>query len=144
MDDLTNKLSELLNKPGSMEKLQSALSSLGLNGNNAESDSGDEENDGDSASDSGANLQELLQTLAPAMGGSSKKEHSGDSGLPDLRMIAKLAPMIANFNRDDENTVLLKALRPYLHGEREKRLDDTIQMMRLMKLLPLLQDKELF
>lgn len=60
---------------------------------------------------------------------------------PDLSAIAKMAPLMAGLNKEDENTALLKALRPYLHGDREKRLDDAIQMMKMMKLLPLLQGK---
>ena len=51
---------------------------------------------------------------------------------------------MGNLNKDDENTALLKALRPYLHGDREKRLDDAIQSLRIMKVLPLIQEKGLF
>lgn len=51
---------------------------------------------------------------------------------------------MGNLNKDDENTALLKALRPYLHGDREKRLDDAIQILRIMKVLPLIQEKGLF
>lgn len=43
------------------------------------------------------------------------------------------APVVA-----DNDTALLKALRPYIHGEREKRLDDAIKLMELSRLLPLL------
>ena len=39
---------------------------------------------------------------------------------------------------DDENTTLLKALRPYLQSERQQRLDETIKIMHMLKLLPLL------
>lgn len=56
----------------------------------------------------------------------------------------KLAPLMASMNKEDENTALLRALRPYLHGDREKRLDDAIQILRFMRILPLLQEKGLF
>lgn len=62
----------------------------------------------------------------------------------DLSVIAKLAPMMASMNRDDQDTVLLKALRPYLHGDREKRLDDAIKILRFIKIMPLLREKGLF
>ena len=65
-------------------------------------------------------------------------------GMPDLSALLKLAPLMGNLNKDDENTALLKALRPYLHGDREKRLDDAIQILRIMKVLPLIQEKGLF
>lgn len=38
-----------------------------------------------------------------------------------------------------EDTALLKALRPYVHGEREKKLDEAIKLMELSQLLPLLR-----
>ena len=61
-----------------------------------------------------------------------------------MSVLLKLAPLLGGLNKEDENTALLKALRPYLHGDREKRLDDAIQIMRLMKVLPLIQEKGLF
>ena len=38
-----------------------------------------------------------------------------------------------------DDTALLKALRPYVHGEREKKLDEAIKLVELSKLLPLLR-----
>lgn len=65
---------------------------------------------------------------------------AGD-GLGDLSGLMKLAPLLSSLGQEDQNTVLLNALRPYLHGEREKRLEDSMKMMKLLKLLPLLQQK---
>ena len=42
---------------------------------------------------------------------------------------------------DDREVALLRALRPYLHGGREKRVDEAIEMLRLAKLLPLITGK---
>lgn len=64
-----------------------------------------------------------------------------DEGLGDLSGLLKLAPLLSQLGQEDQNTALLKALRPYLHGGREKRLDDSMKMMKLLKLLPLLQQK---
>ena len=36
---------------------------------------------------------------------------------------------------------LLSALRPYLKGPREQRLDEAVRLLRLTKLLPLLQEQ---
>ena len=55
-----------------------------------------------------------------------------------------MAPLLSSMRRDDENTVLLKALRPYLHGDREKRLDDAIKIMQFIRVMPLLRDRGLF
>ncbi len=64
--------------------------------------------------------------------------------LPDLSGLLQLAPLMSQFGKDDQNTVLLKALRPYLHGDREKRLDESVKLMQLLKLLPLLRERGLF
>ncbi|MBO5929312.1 MAG: hypothetical protein J6Q42_04765 [Clostridia bacterium] len=64
-----------------------------------------------------------------------------EDGLGDLSGLLKLAPILSQLGQEDQNTTLLKALRPYLHGDREKRLEDSMKMMKLLKLLPLLKQK---
>ena len=63
--------------------------------------------------------------------------------MPDVPVgtdgLLKLLPLLGQIGQEDHNTALLKALRPYLHGDREKRLNDSMRMMQLLKLLPLLQ-----
>ena len=93
---------------------------------------------------------EKIQSAMAALGGGGAApaaalpaENRG-SGLPDLSMLTKMAPLLSNMRRDDENTVLLKALRPYLHGDREKRLDDAIKIMQFIRVMPLLRDRGLF
>lgn len=56
-----------------------------------------------------------------------------------LAGLLELAPLLGSLGGDDQNTALLKALRPYLHDGREKRLDESIKLLQLIKLLPLLQ-----
>ena len=60
--------------------------------------------------------------------------------MPDLKLLTKLAPLMGAMDKDDDDTRLLQALRPYLHGERERRLDETMRLLKLMRLLPLLQE----
>lgn len=93
-----------------------------------------------------AALSNLLGSLTapqspPAPAPTAGKKSLGWS-LPSRRgeawtclLSAKLAPMMASMNRDDQDTVLLKALRPYLHGDREKRLDDAIKILRFIKIM---------
>ncbi len=163
MDDLAQKLNDLLSSPDSMQKIQDAMAALGVSGGEAEDTEAAQEEDssGGLSLDSGT-ISSLLSALtggsdasepapAPAKksarGGNptvklAKKEDSG--GMPDLSILMKLAPLMTSLNRDDEDTILLKALRPYLHGDREKRLDDAIKIMRFIKFIPLLQDRGLF
>ena len=62
---------------------------------------------------------------------------AADNGM--LSGLLGLAPLLQNMGQDDNNTALLKALRPYLHDGREKRLDESIKLLQLLKVLPLLQ-----
>lgn len=76
------------------------------------------------------------ETLGDA---SSAPKPEPTPAMPELDGLLKLMPLLSQMGKDDQNTTLLKALRPYLHGDREKRLDDSVRMMQLLKLLPLLQ-----
>jgi hypothetical protein len=126
MYDLNDKLTRLLADPNSMAKIQSMMAALG-----------------------GGDTPTPTETPPPVPPAPSPPPISSApslplDGLPDLGMLAKLAPLMGAFGKEDDDTRLLQALRPYLHGEREQRLDDTMKMLRLTKLLPLLQDQGLF
>ena len=130
MDDLNKKISDLLGSPDGMARIQSMMEALGIGG-----DGGESAPVSDSPIPAPAPETASPPPAAPAASG---------GGMPDLSALLKLAPLMGNLNKDDENTALLKALRPYLHGDREKRLDDAIQILRIMKVLPLIQEKGLF
>ncbi len=109
-DELSKKLDGLLNSPDGMEKIQSMMAALGIS-------------------------PDALNTAA-----SPEPEPTPPPvAMPELDGLLKLMPLLSQMGRDDQNTTLLKALRPYLHGDREKRLDDSVRMMQLLKFLPLLQ-----
>ena len=59
---------------------------------------------------------------------------------PDIGMLLKLTPLLAELGKEDDTTALFQALRPHLQAERQKKLDEAGQMLRLMKLLPLLSE----
>lgn len=112
-NDLNEKLEQFLSRPDSMDKIQSMLAAFG----------------GESKPDT------------PPSAESSSAPLSG--GLPDLSMLQTLMPLMQGLGNDDKdpNVALLRALKPYLHDGREKRIDEAIEMMRLAKLLPLLNIK---
>ena len=56
-----------------------------------------------------------------------------------LQSILKIAPLLSSVQQEDDNTRLLYALRPFLKPQRQKRLDESANMMRMFKLLPLLK-----
>lgn len=127
MDDLSKKLNDLLNSPDGLQKLQQAAASLGALSGNSSSEPPQE--------------PEIPDNFANAL---SSLNLSGDAPLGEMDAIMKLMPLLNDMKKDDENTVLLKALRPYLQDKRQNRLDESLKMMRLLKVLPFLTDKGIF
>lgn len=112
MDDLNEKLNRLLSDPEGLAKIQAAMSALGGGSEPAEAPS-------------------PAPPPPPAAG----------TGGFDPALLGRLMPLLSGLNGDNEDTRLLEALRPYLRGERAGRLDDTMQLLRLARLLPLLQEQ---
>lgn len=109
-DELSKKIDSLLNSPDGMEKIQSMMGALGIS-------------------------PDALNGATPP----APEPTPPPMAMPELDGLLKLMPLLSQMGKDDQNTTLLKALRPYLHGDREKRLDDSVRMMQLLKFLPLLQ-----
>ncbi len=105
MEDLSEKLTQLLSSSEGMEKIQSAMAALG-----------------------GMMGEEAPPPPPPP-----------DMGV-DMATINRILPLLGNMNQENEDTRLLAALRPYLHGQRAERLEESMRLLRLMKLLPLLTE----
>lgn len=85
-----------------------------------------------------------IQSMMAALGGTDTEPPPPSlpaDGLPEAATLTKLLPLLGKTHEDNEDTRLLAALRPYLHGERAKRLDESMQLLRLARLLPLLQEQ---
>lgn len=121
-EELAQKISALLQSPDSMEKIRNAMSAFGL------------------SSDEMASA--AVTEKEPARSASPLPAQGVDVGA--LGALTGVLPLLKNMQADDQNTALLRSLRPYLHGEREKKLDDAIKMMQWMKVIPLLREKGLF
>lgn len=91
-----------------------------------------------------AKISEMMAALGAAAPEPPAEPQAPSEPSPDLSGLLKLAPLLSSMGQDDQNTALLKALRPYLHGDREKRLDDSVKLMQMLKFLPILQERGLF
>lgn len=114
-DELSRKIDDLLNSSEGMEKILGMMKALGV-------------------SEPPSAPPEEVAPEPP-----QEAVSADDNGL--LSGLLSLAPLLGSLGKDDQNTALLKALRPYLHGGREKRLDESLKLMQLLKFLPLLQQK---
>ena len=93
-----------------------------------------------SSPDSLARIGELMSALTADEHTPSAPPAPADSGLPDLSQLIKLLPLLGTLSQEDDNAALLKALRPHLSGERQKKLDEAGQWLKIARLLPLIKD----
>lgn len=116
MDDLAGKLSELLNDPQTMEKIKGLSGLLGQSSSEA---------------------PQPARTTAP-----QQPAVPDTSAFPAdmMQAMMKLAPLFSVLKQEDDSTRLLHALRPLLGERRQKRLDESVRMMQMMRILPLLKN----
>ncbi len=128
MEDLAQQINEILSDPNQMQQLQNMMNSLGL---------------GASAQASSPPAPEPPPPTPP-----QPNPLAGLSGLGDnaqmLGMVTKLAPLLGQLGREDDSTRLLRALRPLLGAERQKKLDEAVKILQMMRLLPLLKESGIF
>lgn len=140
MEDLSQQLNQFLSDPNSMRQLQGVLNNLGLGQGQGEARPAEAP-----PSAPGPDLSALAGALG-ALGGSGQgaapaQPANGAGALnPNaLAMAAKLAPLLGQINQEDDATRLLRALRPLLSPARQKKIDEAVKILQLMRFLPLLQ-----
>lgn len=116
MDDITDKIGQLLNDPQAMEQIMS-LKNLLLPDNDSEAPS----------------QSEPKKSSSPAK--SMLPSFSDDT----MRTIMKIMPLLSDIKKDDDTTRLLQALRPFLGAERQKKLDEAAKILQLIKILPVIK-----
>lgn len=116
MDDLSQKINEILADPSMMEQIKSLGSMMGMSG---------QENS------AAKNIQpQPPQPAQPLMPGLSPEM---------MGAVMKFAPLMSSMNKEDDSTRLLNALRPFLSEKRQSRLDSSIKLLRFMKIIPMLK-----
>lgn len=117
MDDLQEKISQILSDPQALEQIKGLGGMLGLNTNNSNNNP--------------LPPQPQQQKSANPL--------EGLLGDDSLGMITKMMPLLSSFKQEDDSTRLLAALRPFLSEPRQKKLDEAKKMLQLIKLLPLIK-----
>lgn len=126
MDDLMETLKSFLNTEEGKNKLNDVAAML---------------NTGDGKT----NLDSLGALLGGAQNSSNAPGMGGlDLGGLDLGMLLNVKQLMGNFQGEDKNTALIKALKPHLKPERQKKADEAMRLMRLIEMLPLIQKSGLF
>ena len=90
-----------------------------------------------------------LTALASELGVNTPGVHKEPEPQPPadpsvLSVMSGLIPLMGSLRQEDDTTRLLDAIRPFLSDERKEKLDKAKKLLRMMKLLPLLKDLNLF
>lgn len=82
-----------------------------------------------------------LNTNAPP---APKPEPAIAAGTDLTGVMSTLAPVMSAASTDSETDALLNALKPFLSGEKARRLDSARRIIKLIRLIPLIKDSGLF
>lgn len=115
MDDLSEKISGILNDPESMKQVREMAESL---------------------------FSSKTEEIKPQ---SDLSSLLGGEGMPDPQQLELLLGLFSKLksNSDDSTSKLLLALKPHLSGDRRERVDTAIKILKILELLPLIKESGL-
>ena len=111
MNEIENKINEILSNPESMSEIMNIAKSLGFNTDNTEPPKKE-----------------------------SKEAKSPDIQGDMISAVTKIAPLLSEAKKDDDSTRLLKALKPLLSKPRLDKVDSAIKIIGLLRLMPILRE----
>lgn len=126
MPDLSEQLSAILQNPEAQQNIQNMLASLSANSAPSQN-----QNNGAPPFD----LSAILGNIKP---------QNPEPSVPDIdiNMLMKLQNIFSRMSCDDRNVNLLMALRPHLKDPH--KIDGAINILRLMSVLPALEEIGIF
>ncbi|MBE6882483.1 MAG: hypothetical protein E7489_05715 [Ruminococcaceae bacterium] len=130
MPDLGEQLSQILNNPETRRNIENLMSQLQSGSGSAVPSPQQEQPPFDFSS--------LFGQSAPAPPPQNENPLAGI----DIGMMMKLQSIFSKMNCDDQNVNLLRALRPHL--KRPEKVDEAINILRLMSVLPALGEAGIF
>ena len=124
MDDFSDRLEQLLSDPQALSRLGELAAGLGLGQPPPQQPSGD-------------------PAPAPHPFGLPDGKSSGSTATPaiDPALLGRIAQVVSSLSAPDRNTRLLMALQPFCGEHRRKKVEEAAQLLRIIRLLPLLEDK---
>ena len=159
MDDLTERINQILNDPQSMQMLQNMAQNLGLNQNGNPQNGGQMPGQMPMASpptpvqqnpSNGPDLSQLMGMLTQmGLGGQMGMGGQNQPAAPalppiDMNAMMQVQRAMQAFTSSNKNVDLLRSLRPLLSDKRQRKVDDAIRIMQLVQMLPMLKESGLF
>ena len=141
MDDLMNKIQNVLNDEESMKQIKELADMLTADNGGQGEQSGQSE-----APQSPQNMDfsQLLQSLGgvspPA---ESKPAQATQTGGLDIAKLMKIQSIMQSASKPDKNIQLLLALRPLLKEENQAKIDRLIKIFKLFAVYPALKESGL-
>lgn len=136
MDEISEKITQILNNPDSMEMVKNLAGSLISSGDESGNKSTKQSFDG----------LNNIGDIANLLNGLGEKDNA-QNDLPlspsQISMFLKVVRILKS-KKDDDKTRLISALKPHLSEKRQKKADTAIKMMKLIDVLPLLKECGLF
>lgn len=149
MEDMASALGSLLNNPQTMQQIMNLANQLGLGGEGAApaadaqpSAAAPPPAQPQAQAQPAPSLQNLF-TPPPAQP-AAPSAAANLLGSLDVNTIAKVSQILQGLNTRDSNVELLLALKPHFGEKRQKKVDDAIRIMQLVKMLPLLKETGIF
>lgn len=101
---------------------------------------------GNNANANANNGNDMISSLLSSLQGGSQSQGQPQNNMPniDINMIMQLQQVFSKLNTNDKNSQLLYALKPHFGPARQGKIDQAISMMRLMTMLPALQESGIF
>lgn len=128
MDDMMNKIGEILSDPESLKQI-TELAQMFMSGKVSD------ENDADS--DQTENKEEKSDDKAESS--SSENADSIFSGF-DFSKLMKIQEIMGAVSGNDKNSELLLALKPHLSEEKQKKVDKAIKLMKIIAVWNIIKD----
>lgn len=136
MDEISEKITQILNNPDSMEMVKNLAGNLISSGDESGNKSTKQSFDG----------LNNIGDIANLLNGLGEKDNA-QNDLPlspsQISMFLKVVRILKS-KKDDDKTRLISALKPHLSEKRQKKADTAIKMMKLIDVLPLLKECGLF
>lgn len=120
MNDISSKISDLLNSPEGLDKIRQAAQSI----------LGD---DGEKKAEGALNGIDLNNLSLP---------EGIFENIGNIQNIMRIAGLLNN-KKEDSRVNLLLALKPHLSEERGQRIDKAVSMLKIASLLPILKEEGL-
>ncbi len=149
MADIMEAVNSILSDPSAMEQVKALGGMLGIGDSEGNKSATPVQTPQQTAA------SDTITSLLSSLGNnnnSTVKAVNAQQSIPNgnmpspeiLGMIMKFAPILSSMNEENDSTRLLHALKPFLSEKRQKRVEQSVKLLGIMKILPMVKEIGLF